>query len=63
MRFAGRVRLVHDADALALPTRADIVTAADDTCLALSDAAGRWRVWHYQRADGTPLAAGTRAAA
>ena len=63
VRFAGRVRLVHDADALALPTRADIVTAADDTCLALSDAAGRWRVWHYQRADGTPLAAGTRAAA
>jgi hypothetical protein len=58
VRFAGGARLVHDAGKLALPTRADIVTAADDTCLAVSDAAGCWRVWHYQRASGAPLAAG-----
>jgi hypothetical protein len=58
VRFAGGARLIHDAGKLALPTRGDLVTAADDTCLAVSDAAGRWRVWHYQRASGAPLAAG-----
>jgi len=63
VRFTGGATLVHDAESLVLPTRADIVTAADDTCIALSDAAGRWRVWHYQRADGTPLATGARRAA
>ncbi len=39
------------------------MTAADDTCIATSDAAGRWRVRHYQRADGTPLALGPQALA
>ena len=55
VRFAGAATLVHDAARLALPTRADIVTCADDTFLATSDAAGNWRVRHYQRADGSPL--------
>ena len=63
VRFAGAATLVHDPEQLALPTRADIVTAADDTCLVASDGAGRWRVRHYQRADGTPLALGTQALA
>ncbi|MCJ2126535.1 DUF2793 domain-containing protein [Methylobacterium sp. J-077] len=63
LRFAGAATLVHDSEQLMLPTRADIVTAADDTCLATSDGAGRWRVRHYQRADGTPLALGTQALA
>jgi hypothetical protein len=63
VRFAGSVRLVHDPDGLALPTRADIVTGADDTCIATSDSAGHWRVRHYQRADGTPLALGPQALA
>lgn len=61
VRFAGAATLVHDPGALALPTRADIVTAPGDTCIAISDAAGRWRVHHYQRADGTPLAIGAQA--
>ncbi len=60
VRFAASATLVHDAATLALPTRADIVTGADDTCIATSDAAGRWRVRHYQRADGTPLAVGAQ---
>jgi hypothetical protein len=60
LRFAGAATLVHDPEQLVLPTHADIVTAADDTCLATSDGAGRWRVRHYQRADGTPLALGTQ---
>ena len=63
VRFAGAATLVHDPDQLALPTRANIVTAADDTCIATSDASGHWRVRHYQRADGTPLALGTQALA
>ncbi|ACB26939.1 DUF2793 domain-containing protein [Methylobacterium radiotolerans] len=61
VRFSGAATLVHDPEALALPTRADLVTAPDETCIATSDAAGRWRVRHYQRADGTPLAAGAQA--
>ncbi|MGH1588181.1 DUF2793 domain-containing protein [Methylobacterium phyllosphaerae] len=60
VRFAGAATLVHAAGTLALPTRADLVTAPDDTCIATSDAAGRWRVRHYQRADGTPLAIGAQ---
>jgi len=55
LRFAGAATLVHDPEQLVLPTHTDIVTAADDTCLATSDGAGRWRVRQYQRADGTPL--------
>lgn len=61
LRFAGAATLVHDPEQLVLPTHADIVTAADDTCLATSDGAGRWWVRQYQRADGTPLALGTQA--
>jgi len=60
LRFAGAATLVHDPEQLVLPTHADIVTAADDTCLATSDGAGRWQVRHYQRVDGTPLALGTQ---
>jgi hypothetical protein len=60
VRFSGGATLVHDSETLALPTRADIVTGADDTCIATSDGAGRWRVRHYQRADGAPLAIGVQ---
>ncbi|MDP4004165.1 DUF2793 domain-containing protein [Methylobacterium sp. NEAU K] len=63
LRFAGAATLVHDKEMLALPTRANIVTAPDDTCIATSDGAGHWRVRHYQRADGTPLALGVQALA
>ena len=58
VRFSGASTLTHDAARLALPTRANIVTAADDTCIATSDASGNWRVRHYQRADGTALVGG-----
>ncbi|WP_298958788.1 DUF2793 domain-containing protein [uncultured Methylobacterium sp.] len=56
LRFTGAVTLTHDAAALVLPRNATLVAAAGDTCLAVSDAAGIWRVWHYQRASGKPLA-------
>ena len=58
LRFTGACTLTNDATALILPTGANIVTAAGDTALATSDANGNWRVRHYQRADGTPLARG-----
>lgn len=57
LRFASPITLQHDATALALPGRANILAAAGDTALATSDAAGHWSVRHYQRVDGAPLAA------
>ena len=54
--FAGGLVLSHHAGSLALPGAADILTAAGDSALAVSDGAGAWRVVAYQRADGTPLA-------
>lgn len=57
LRFSGASTLTHDPAKLVLPTKANILTAADDTCIATSDASGNWRVRHYQRADGTALAA------
>ncbi|WP_246153890.1 DUF2793 domain-containing protein [Methylobacterium oryzihabitans] len=56
LRFTGAVTLAHSAAGLILPAGTSLVTAAGDTCLALSDAAGVWRVWHYQRASGKSLA-------
>ena len=55
LRFAGALTLTHNATSLVLPGGATIVTAADDTAIAVSDSSGNWRVWHYQRAGGFPL--------
>ena len=60
VRFIGACTLTHNATSLILPTGASIVTAAGDTALATSDAAGNWRLRQYQRADGTPLAIGAK---
>jgi hypothetical protein len=56
IRFAGALTLTHNATSLVLPGGATITTAAGDTAIATSDASGNWRLWHYQRADGFPLA-------
>lgn len=55
LRFTGAPPLIHHATALVLPGGADIGTAAGDTLIAVSDAAGNWRVTSYQRASGAPL--------
>jgi hypothetical protein len=55
--FADALTLTHNAVSLILPTGANIVTAAGDTAIATSDAAGNWRIRHYQRASGAPLSA------
>lgn len=56
VRFTGALTLVHSA-ALSLPAGgADMLTAPGDTCVATSDASGNWRVFSYQRANGSSLA-------
>lgn len=55
-RFAGALTLTHNATSLILPTGANIVTAANDTALFVSEGSGNWRCVQYTRADGTALA-------
>lgn len=58
--FAASLSLQHSAG-LILPGGITITTQANDTALAVSDAAGIWRVLSYQRANGralTPTPAG-----
>ena len=57
--FAGILTLTHNATSLILPTGANIVTAAGDTCIAISLGSGNWKVFNYQRASGIPVAATT----
>lgn len=56
LRFAGALTLTHNATSLILPGGANIVTAAGDTALFVSEGSGNWRCHAYQRANGTPLA-------
>ncbi|WP_245238665.1 DUF2793 domain-containing protein [Methylobacterium platani] len=56
LRFTGAATLAHNAVSLVLPGGAALVTAAGDTALAVSDAAGNWRVVDYARASGKPVA-------
>lgn len=58
VRFSGALTLTHNATSLILPTGANITTAAGDTCMAISDGSGNWRVHHYTLANGRPLVAG-----
>jgi hypothetical protein len=57
LRFAGALTLTYNATSLILPTGNNITTAAGDTCVAVSDPSGNWRVRSYQKADGTFLVA------
>jgi hypothetical protein len=54
IHFAGALTLTHNATTLILPGGANIVTAANDTAFAISDASGNWRVTDYDRATGQP---------
>lgn len=51
--FAGSLTLTHNATSLIVPGAASITTQAGDTCLALSDASGNWRIYAYQAAQRT----------
>jgi hypothetical protein len=55
VRFGGALTLTHNASSLILPASANIATASGDTCFALSDSSGNWRIFGYQRANGIPI--------
>ncbi len=50
LRFAGILTLTHNATSLILPGGNDITTAADDTCIVVSEGSGNWRMIAYQSA-------------
>jgi hypothetical protein len=56
IRFEDVLTLTHHAVSLILPTAANIVTTAGDTCMAWSGAGGNWIVVSYQRKSGEALA-------
>lgn len=47
LRFAASLTLTHNATTLNLPRNANIVTSADDTCIAISLGSGNWFVAEY----------------
>lgn len=56
VRFSGALTLTHNATSLFLPNDGnDIVTAANDTALFVSEGSGNFRCLAYVRADGTAL--------
>ncbi|WP_164712442.1 hypothetical protein [Methylobacterium currus] len=55
LRFTGAATLTHNPASLILPGGATLVTAAGDTALATSDAAGTWTVRDYVRVSGKPV--------
>lgn len=52
IRFTGALILTHNATSLILPGGVNITTSAGDTCMAMSDASGNWRVYDYSFAIG-----------
>lgn len=50
VRFTGILTLTYDGTALILPGGASLTTAAGDTCTAISDNSGNWRVYDYRPA-------------
>lgn len=53
--YTGALQLTHNATSLILPLGQNLVTAAGDAALWVSEGSGNWRLLAYQRADGTPL--------
>jgi len=58
VRFAGILTLTHNATSLILPSAANIVTAANDTAVFVSEGSGNWRCVGYERASGAALVGG-----
>ena len=56
LRFNDALTLTHHGTSLILPGGANITTAANDSCEAISLGSGNWKVRFYQRQDGTPVA-------
>jgi hypothetical protein len=47
LRFTGALTLTHNATSLILPGAANIVTAAGDTAILVSEGSGNWRCLNY----------------
>lgn len=56
--FDGILTLTHNATSLILPGAANIVTAAGDAAIFVSEGSGNWRCLSYQRANGRPPTVG-----
>lgn len=56
LNFTGTPTLTYNATSLILPTAANIVVAAGDTAVFVSEGGGNWRCVSYQRATGQALA-------
>lgn len=52
LNFTGTPTLTYNATSLILPTTANIVVAAGDTAVFVSEGSGNWRCVSYQRATG-----------
>lgn len=55
IRFAGAGTLTHNATSLILPGAANITTAANDCCTAVSEGGSNWRVTSYTKASGVAV--------
>lgn len=58
LTFDGALTLTHNATSLILPGAADIITAAGDIALMVSEGSGNWRCEAYSRASGLPVVNG-----
>lgn len=54
VKFAGALTLTHNGTSLILPGAANIITAAGDTGIFVSEGSGNWRCLNYQRAAVSP---------
>jgi hypothetical protein len=61
VRFSGALTLTHNATSLILPSAANIITAADDSALFVSEGSGNWVCLGYWRKSGQPLVASAAA--
>lgn len=54
-KFAGALTLIYNATSLILPGSANIVTAAGDSALFISEGSGNWRCLSYIKRNGAAL--------
>ena len=55
VEFSGALTLTHHATSLILPGGANIVTAAGDVAVFISEGSGNWRCLNYRKASGAPV--------
>jgi len=58
VKFSGILTLTHNGTSLILPGARDIITAAGDVAIFISEGSGNWRCWFYNRAALAPPVSG-----